>query len=134
MSNTDKTVGTLKGKMMTDEDGKEHYIVGFRFEYTSTDGISVRFYIDPTTTDAGKWSTLVDAIKTNQPYEVSTCIMNGDVSMGHASGQVEMRAHRTGAGGDGDLQVTLPAAKCLEAIEKCAAAYAAHDYSLGASS
>ncbi|ATE82242.1 hypothetical protein psal_cds_859 [Pandoravirus salinus] len=131
---TNKPTGVLTGKMITDMDGDEHYVVGFRFRYKSGDGVGVRFAIDPTTTEPAQWTALVDAIKANQKCHVTTCSSNGDVSVYHDDGQIMMSTQKAGAGGDGDLDVTLPAAKCLEAIEKCAAAYAAHDPSLGGSS
>lgn len=127
---TTNTTATLKGKMVTDEDGHEHYVVYFAFEYASADGARIKFYIDPTTAEPSKWLALVDAIKTNKTYSVNTCRSNGDVMVGHDKGKVEMQAYKTGAGGDGDLRVYLPAGACLAAIEKCAAAYAAHDPSL----
>lgn len=117
----------LRGEMMTDKDEDEHYIVGFHFEYASPKGAKVSFSIDPSPTQPSAWAALAEAIKTGEPYEISTCQCNGDVSIGHAHGEIVFRTHRTGAGGDGDLEVTLPAADCLAAIEKCAQAFANHD-------
>lgn len=131
---TTSATATLKGKMITDMDQEEHYVVCFSFKYASADGVRIEFSIDPTTTEPSEWVALVDAIKTNKTHSVNTCRLNGDVVVAHANGQIEMQAHKTGAGGDGDLQVFLPAAACLAAIEKCAIAYAAHDCSLPASS
>lgn len=131
---TTNTMATLKGKMITDTDEEEHYVVCFAFKYVSADGVRIEFSIDPTTTEPSEWLALVDAIKTNKTYSVNTCPSNGDVMVGHENGKIEMQAHKAGAGGDGDLQVFLPAGACLAAIEKCAVAYAAHDCSLPASS
>ncbi|BCU03299.1 hypothetical protein [Pandoravirus japonicus] len=133
-TSTTNVTPTLKGKMVTDTDEEEHYVVCFAFKYTSADGIRIEFSIDPTTTEPSKWLALVDAIKTNKTYSVNTCPSNGDAVVGYANGQIELQAHKTGAGGDGDLQVFLPAGACLAAIEKCAIAYAAHDCSLPAPS
>lgn len=131
---TTSATATLKGKMVTDEDEEEHYVVCFEFKYASTDGVRIEFSIDPTTTEPSEWLALVDAIKTNKTRSVSTCRSNGEVMVAHSNGQIEMQAYKSGAGGDGDMHVFLPAGMCLAAIEKCAIAYAAHDCSLPASS
>lgn len=130
MSDTNnKTAGVLDGEMITDEDASGPYIVCFAFRYTSVDGVNIEFSIDPTPAKAIEWLALVDAIKTNQKYGFRMS-SEGDVSVGHADGQVKFFVN--GNTCDGNPKVTLPTPKCVAALEKCALAYAAHDAALTA--
>jgi hypothetical protein len=129
MSNTDSgSAANLTGNMITDHDADDGgaYIVGFEFACVLATGAKMSFFIDPTTTEPAEWLALAEAIKANKPFQISTCMSNGDVSVEHANGEVVFRTHKAGAGGDGDLKVTLPASQCLAALEKCAKAFADH--------
>ncbi|QBZ81380.1 hypothetical protein pclt_cds_793 [Pandoravirus celtis] len=131
MANTDEATGILQGEVLTDKNKHEHYVLCFRFRYVTSDSVDVQFSIDPTPAEPIEWSALVDAIKTDQQFGISMC-SEADVSVDYAGGQVKIYIQSTGC--DGNLDMTLPAAKCVAAFEKCAAAYAAHNPSLGASS
>ncbi|AVK75903.1 hypothetical protein pneo_cds_296 [Pandoravirus neocaledonia] len=131
MSETKETIGTLTGRMVIDEAGKERHIVTYRFSYAPVDGVVMTFDVDPTPVDPIDWSGLVDAIKTNQKYELNTT-NEGYVTIAHADGRVTFDVDSCTC--DGNPKLVMPASKCVEALEQCAAAYAAHNAAIATAS
>ncbi|AVK76966.1 hypothetical protein pmac_cds_278 [Pandoravirus macleodensis] len=124
MSGKEDSSGALTGRMVLDKHNGECHIVTYTFRYAPADGVVMTFDVDPTRADPIAWSGLVDAIKTNQKYELSMS-NEGYVTIGHAEGQVSFDIDNCTC--DGNLKLTMPASKCVAALEQCAAAYAAHD-------
>lgn len=124
MSVKEEISGALTDHMVLDKHNGECHIVNYRFRYAPADGVVMTFDVDPTLADPIAWSGLVDAIKTNQKYELSMS-NEGYVTIGHADGQVSFDIDNCTC--DGNLKLTMPASKCVMALEQCAAAYGAHD-------
>lgn len=119
--------GVLHADMVTDDFDGEHYICSFVLEYESRDGaIRMSFSIDPSTTKPDDWAGLLSDMRRGVESQIDACPSNGEVSITHKNGRVTFVTSKYGSGGDGDMQVTLPAADCVAAIERCATMFADH--------
>nr|UDO47885.1 hypothetical protein [Pandoravirus massiliensis] len=124
---TAREAGILYADVVTDEFDDEHYICSFVFNYKSLDGaVAMSFSIDPATTRPGDWTRLAGDIRRGVESTINVCRINGEVSVTHKDGRVIFVVEKHGSGGDGTMDVTLPAPVCLEAIETCAAMFADH--------
>ncbi|AVK77308.1 hypothetical protein pmac_cds_620 [Pandoravirus macleodensis] len=122
-----REAGVLHADMITDDFDGEHYICSFVLKYKSCDGaIRMSFSVDPSTTEPDDWVRLLSDMRRGVESQIDTCPSNGEVSITHRNGSVTFVTSKYGSGGDGDMHVTLPAADCVAAIERCATMFADH--------
>lgn len=70
-----------------------------------------------------KWIKLHNAAKNHGHYKIVTCMSNGEVSIEIDDETIDFHTSKYGAGGDGEITVTLPCDSVISAIENIIAHY-----------
>jgi len=80
--------------------------------------IDLTYYSDTHIT-AEKYLALINAIKDSQDYELTYCDSNGYVAIHNnaVSSLVEFYISKHGAGGDGEMKISMPNMNCVHSFE-----------------
>lgn len=119
--------GVLRGNAVYDHYDGTTAIERFDFCYEA-EGLTVPISISLDTTTAAQWRAFADNVRRGVTCSILACDCRGSVGIDYKDGKVEFYAQKGGGGGDGDgsISAIFAAARCVDAIEACTAAYEAH--------
>ncbi|AGO82870.1 hypothetical protein pdul_cds_708 [Pandoravirus dulcis] len=124
-ADTAPTHGVLRGNAVYDHYDGTTVIERFDFCY-ETDGLTVPISISLDTTTAAQWRAFADNVRRGVTCSILACDCRGSVGIDHQDGKVEFYAQKGGGDGDGSISAIFAAARCVDAIEACTAAYESH--------